>query len=237
MYNFDTSGNASVIVRATGLTNLLGVAYAEDDIVAIYENVDYQLEFNYSGNKDVTAGSKTLLNFNSMSPKCIILKPQALTHSVFTFLAAEKVSDVNVDVPIIERFTTNVNGEYFLNNIPNQSKSLFIKNESRVNQSGYIVDYTTGKVTLLTGNTPYIAMYYIQQPIIVGYKMNKTETPYFKIELVGNLNINGVSKQMIIKMPKVSLNISTAIDFESQSIAATSLDFTIINGDMQVIYY
>lgn len=237
MYNFDTSGNATIIVRAISLTNLLGIQYAEDDVVAMYENVDYQLEFNYAGNKDVSVGSKNLLNFNSMSPKCIIIKPQALTHSVFTFLAAEKVADQNVEIPIIERFTTNVNGEYFLNNIPMQSKSLFIKNDARVNQTGYSVNYTTGQITGLTASTSYIAMYYIQQTVIVGYKMNKTETAYFKIELVANLNINGISKQMILKIPKVSLNISTPIDFESQSIAATSLDFTIINGDMQVIYY
>jgi hypothetical protein len=237
MFNFDTSGNATVIVRASQLTNLLGLNYQENDIVAIFNNVDYEFEFNYDGNKEVTRGSKTLLNFNTMSPKCIILKPQALTSSVFMFLAAEKVTDENIFVPIVEQIRTDSSGAVFLNNIPANNQPLFIKNTDRENVTGFTVSYETGQVTGLANTTNYIAFYYISRPVISGFKMNKTELPYFKMEVIGSLNINGQSKEMLIKIPRISLNIATMLEFQSQSIASTSLDFTILNGDAEVIYY
>jgi hypothetical protein len=36
-----------------------------------------------------------------------------------------------------------------------------------------------------------------------GFKMNKTELPYFKMEVIGSLNINGQSKEMLIKIPRI----------------------------------
>jgi hypothetical protein len=237
MFNFDASGNATIIVRATRLINLLGVSYEEDDVVAVFNNVDYEFEFNYDANKDITKGSKTILNYNSMSPKCIVIKPQSLTTSVFTFLAAEKITDQNTYIPIIESIRTDSSGAVFLNNIPTIVKPLFVKETNKQNVTGYQVNYETGQVTGLSNIKDYIVFYYITRPIISGYKMNKTETPYFKLEVVGSLNINGQSKSMLIKAPRVSLNVATMLEFQSQTIASTSLDFTIINGDAEVIYY
>lgn len=237
MFNFDTSGNATVIVRANQLTNLLGLQYQENDVVAIFNNVDYDLEFNYDGNKEITRSSKTLLNFNTMSPKCIILKPQALTSSVFMFLAAQKITDENIFVPIVEQIRTDSDGAVFLNNIPANNEPLFIKNINRENVAGFTVNYENGQVTGLANTTNFIALYYISRPVISGFKMNNTELPYFKMEVIGSLNINGQSKEMLIKIPKISLNIATMLEFQSQGIASTSLDFTIINGDAEVIYY
>lgn len=237
MFNFDASGNATVIIRASQLTNLLGVNYEENDIVAVFNNVDYEFEFNYSGGKEVTRSSKTLLNFSTMSPKCIILKPQALTSSIFMFLAAEKITDANTYVPIVEQARTDNSGAVFLDNIPANNQPFFIKNTNRENVTGFTVNYETGQVTGLANTTDYIVFYYIVRAVVSGYKMNNTELPYFKMEVVSSLNINGQSKQMLIKMPKISLNIATMLEFQSQSIASTSLDFTIINGDADVIYY
>lgn len=237
MFNFDASGNATVIVRANQLTNLLGTNYQENDIVAVFNNVDYEFEFNYDGNKEVTRGSKALLNFNTMSPKCIILKPQSLTSSVFMFLAAEKITDANIFVPIVEQARTDNSGTVFLNNLPVNGQPFFVKNLNRENVTGFTVNYETGQITGLGNLTDYIVFYYLSRAVLSGFKMNKTELPYFKMEVISSLNVNGQSKQMLIKLPKISLNIATMLEFQSQSIASTSLDFTIINGDADVIYY
>ena len=67
--------------------------------------------------------------------------------------------------------------------------------------------------------------------------MGKVEIPYFKIEIIGKNNINGISREMLITIKKVSLNVASVLEFAQNRLASTELTFNIIDADLDVIYY
>lgn len=236
MYSYETSGNVIIIIRALQQTNLMGVNYAAGDVVTVFENAYFSLNFE-NNNKVITQGAKNMLNYNTMNLDRVVIEPKSLTHTAYNFIAAKYYDTGNILVPVKENIASDSSGNVFLNFIPVNSKPLFIKNSDKVNVTGYSVDYTTGQITGLTANTNYICFYYRQEERLVSYDLKEASTPYFTIEILGQNNINNVSRQMLINIPKASIDIKTMMDFKDEQITAIQLNFIVIDGIATIDYY
>lgn len=236
MYQFETSGNSLILIRAISATNLLGVSYAAGEVVAFFDNGYFSLGFQ-NNNKIISQGSINLMNYNSMALDRITIRQKSLSYSFYNFIAAKKTEDQNILIPIKEDFTTDSSGTAFLIRTPSNLKPLFIKNQSNAVVTGYAVDYSTGQITGLANSTKYSAYYYYVDVSLIGFELNKIETPYFQIEISGENNVNGVSRYIFIDIPKASINIQTLLDFSKNNLAASELVFTIIDGVAKVTYY
>jgi hypothetical protein len=236
MYQFESSGNARVLIRALSEVNLLGVTYAANDIVAVFEQAYFTLGF-FSNTKSITKSPSTILNYNQMSLQSINIEPKSLSYSHYNFIGTNKITDEIIYVPVKELITTDINGSVFFTRTPVNLKTVFIKNSNLVNVTGYIVDYTTGQVTGLTPNTSYTAFYYYQDVSLISYELNEASTPYFKIEITGMNNVNGTSRYMFLEIPRASIDIQPTLTFTQDNLATTGLKFTVIDGKAKVIYY
>jgi hypothetical protein len=236
MYNFESSGNASIVIKATSSINILGVNYVEGDVVAIFDNAFFNLGFR-NNNKGITQGAKNLLNFNTMALDSIEIEAKSLSYSYYNFIAVNKIHDQDFLAPVKEKINSDENGMAFFNRIPSNSKPVFIKNTNLENQTGYTIDYTTGQITGLAANENFISFYYYPEVSLVSYGLEKVETPYFKIEITGENNVNGISRFMFIEIPKASINIQTTLNFTQNNLTAPDLIFSIIDGLGKVIYY
>lgn len=236
MYQFESSGNASIVIKATSSINILGVSYVEGDVVAVFDNAFFNLGFR-NNNKGITQGPKNLLNFNTMALDSIEIEAKSLSYSYYNFIAVSKLHDENFFAPIKEKISSDESGIAFFNRIPTNQKPVFIKNASLQNQTGYTIDYATGQITGLAAGQDFVAFYYYPEVSLVSYGLEKVETPYFKIEITGENNVNGVSRFMFIEIPKASINIQTMLNFTQNNLTAPDLLFSIIDGLGKVIYY
>jgi hypothetical protein len=236
MYQFESSGNARVLIRALSTVNLLGVTYAANDIVASFEQAYFTLNF-LSNTKSVTKSPNTILNYNNMSIQSINIEPKNLSYSHYNFIATNKVIDEVIYVPVKEPLTADVSGNAFFTRTPIESKGVFIKDSTLLNVTGYTIDYNTGQVTGLSGNTNYIVFYYYQDIGLISYELSEASTPYFKIEITGANNVNGVSRYMLLEIPRASIDIQPTLTFTQDNLATTGLKFTVIDGKAKVIYY
>lgn len=235
MYQINSSGNAKIIIRTLNSIDILGVSYAANDVIAYFDKTNFNIVFQ-NANKNIDQGSKILLNYNVMSPKTITINPLGLNHSILNFIAAEKASNINIAIPAKEDLLTDINGSVFLKNIPLQTKEIYVKDVNRLNKT-FSVDYTTGVISGLTASSSYTCFYYYEQANIATYKIDKISTPYFSIEIIGQNNINDISRNMLIFIPKVSINIMPTLNFEQDKSTAIGLDFLIIDGLATINYY
>jgi hypothetical protein len=127
MYQFDSSGNSKIIIRATTNVNLLGVAYAADDVVATFENAFFELSF-INNNKSINQSSITLLNYNVMNLDSITIEAKNLSYSHYNFMATNRFLDQNILIPIKETIKSDSSGVAFFTRIPVNIKPVFIKN-------------------------------------------------------------------------------------------------------------
>jgi hypothetical protein len=236
MYSYESAGNVTIIIRALHQTNLMGVNYEAGDVVSVFENAYFSLRFA-NNNKQITQGSKTILNYNNMSVDSIMIDPKSLTHTAYNFLAANYNNSGNILVPMKENIVSDQTGLVFLNYIPTNQKKLFIKNDARENVAGYTVDYTTGQITGLAANTKYICFYYRVEEKLSTYNLKEVQTPYFEIEITGQNNINNVSREMLINIPKASIDIAALMEFKEEQITAIQLKFIVIDGIATINYY
>jgi hypothetical protein len=205
-------------------------------VVAIFDNAYFNLNFR-NQNKSITKGPINILNFNTAALESIDIEPKALSYSYFNFIAAAKSGDQNIFIPVKESITTDNSGTVFLIRVPIQSKGIIIKDSLNVNATGYTVDYTTGQITGLSNSTTYTAYYYFQDVSLIGFDLKEVRTPYFKIEIIGENNINGVSRNMFIEIPRASVDISTILDFKDDMLTSPEMRFKILDGEATIIYY
>jgi hypothetical protein len=236
MYSIDSSGNVQILIRATDTVTLMGIQYNTNDVVAIFDNAYFALNFN-NQNKNITKGPINILNYNTAAVESIDIDPKSLSYNYFNFIAAAKSADQNVYVPVKESITTDTSGTVFLIRVPVQTKGIIIKNSTNTNVTGYTVDYTTGQITGLANSTTYTAYYYFQDVSLVGFTLKEVRTPYFKIEIIGENNINGVSRNMFIEIPRASVDITTVLDFKDDMLVAPEMRFRILDGEATIIYY
>jgi len=236
MYSFESSGNVTIIIRALQPTDLMGVNYQAGDVVTVFENAYFALQFA-NNNKPITQGSKTMLHYNVMNLDSVVIDPKSLTHSSYNFISGKSKNSGNIYIPIKENISSNENGNCFLNFTPTNDKSIFIKNNERENVSGYVVDYTTGQITGLENNKNYVCFYYRLEERLVTYELDQISLPYFTIEILGQNNINNVSREMLITIPKASININTIMEFKEDQITAIQLTFIVIDGNAVINYY
>jgi hypothetical protein len=236
MYQFESSGNANIIVRATGTVNLLGITYTENDIVAVFNNAYFDLGFA-SNNKPISQNPITLLHYNVMNLDTITIEPKNLSYSHFNFMATNKIIDETVYIPMQEKITSDATGVAFSTRIPVNLKSVFIKTSDLSNATGYTIDYTTGQISGLSNNTTYTIFYYYEDVGLISYELDKVETPYFRIEITGENNVNGISRFIYLEIPKTSISIQPTLSFTQDTIATAELEFKVIGGKAKVIYY
>jgi hypothetical protein len=236
MHQYESSGNVRILIKAINPVTLLGIAYQIGDVVAIFENAYFVLDF-VNNNKSVTQSSVNLMNYNVMNLDSIMIEPKNLSYSFYNFIGVKKLVDGNFFAPQKEELKTDSAGTVFLTRIPTNQKELFIKNTSMENVTGYTVDYSTGYITGLSNNTNYVVFYYYQETGLISYDLEKIETPYFKIEITGENNVNGISRYMMIEIPKVSINIKPRLNFTQDNLAAPDLNFKVIEGKAKVTYY
>lgn len=236
MYSIESSGNVTIMIKAIQATNLMGVTYQPGDVVALFENAYFSLQFN-DNNKPISQSSKTLLHYNIMSLMKVMIEPKSLTHTAFNFLAAGFTNTGTINVPIKEQISSDNSGNAFLNYIPTNAKPLFIKNSDKQNVTGYTVDYTTGQITGLAVDSNFLCFYYYQEERLVSYDLKEVSTPYFLVEITGQNNINNVAREMLITIPKASIDVSTLMEFKLDQITAVQLDFVVVDGAATIDYY
>lgn len=236
MYNIDSAGNVNIFVKAIDAINLMGVNYAAGEIIATFENAYFTLNFS-NQNKNITKGPVNILNFNTMAIDSITIDPKSLSYNHFNFIASSKSADQNIYIPVKESITTDSTGVVFLIRTPIQSRGVIIKNSSNQTVTGYTIDYNTGQISSLGNSTTYTAYYYFQDISLVGFNLKEIRTPYFKIEITGENNINGVSRFMYIDIPRASIDIATVLDFKNDMLVAPEMNFKILNGEASIIYY
>jgi hypothetical protein len=236
MYSFESAGNVTIIIRALQQTNLMGVNYQPGDVVSVFDNAYFSLKFN-NNNKTITQGALNRLHYNSMILDTVIIEPKSLTHSSYNFIASKYKDTGNIYIPVKESISSNQAGTSFLNFVPTQDKTVFIKDQNKANISGYTIDYTTGEITGLTQNTNYICFYYRVEELLISYDLNEVSIPYFSIEIIGQNNINNISREMLITIPKAAIDINTMMEFKEDQITAIQLNFIVIDGNAAINYY
>jgi hypothetical protein len=236
MYSYESAGNVTIIIRALNQINLLGTSYAKDDVVAVFDNAYFSLNY-VNNNKSVTQGSKTLLHYNIMNLGSITIDPKSLTHTAYNFLASKSTDSGSMLVPIKETKTADNSGVIFLNYIPTNTKPFFLKDKDKKNVTGYTVDYNTGQITGLVQNESYICFYYRLQERLMTYEINEVSTPYFLIEIIGQGNINNISREMLITIPKAAIDIKTIMEFKEDQLTAFQLNFIVVEGIATISYY
>jgi len=236
MYQFESSGNAQILIRATVPTTLMGISYAANDIVALFDNAYFELSFK-NNNKVVTQSPMNILNYNTMTIDRIRIEPKSLSYSHYNFMSTNRIIDETIYVPVSEKLKTDASGIVFFTRIPVNTKPVFIKNTSLVNVTGYTVNYTTGQITGLSALANYTVFYYYQEIGLISYELEKVETPYFKIEITGDNNVNGVSRKIFLEIPTASVSIQPVLSFTQDNIATTNLEFLVIGGKAKVVYY
>lgn len=236
MYKIESSGNVNILIRATEAINLMGVDYAANEVVASFNNAYFALNFR-NQNKNITKGPINILNFNTIAADSIDIDPKSLDYSYFNFIAASRSADQAIYIPETESITTDGSGVVFLIRVPIQSKGVIIKNAANETVTGYTVDYSTGQITGLGNSTSYTAYYYFEDVSLIGFSLKEVRTPYFKIEIKGENNINGVSRFMYIEIPRASIDISTTLEFRDDALTAPEIRFLILDGEASIIYY
>jgi hypothetical protein len=233
---FDNAGNADILIRAASNMTLLGQTYQTGDVVSFFENAFFNISF-VNANKLITQGAKNLLHYNSMAPSSLTIENKSLKKSSYNFLAVSKSEDIQISVPVKESILSSNAGAVFLTRVPVNTKPLFIKNSNSQNITGYTVDYTTGQITGLANSTAYTCYYYYQDVDLISYSLEKVETPYFHIEILGDGNVNGVSRKVFIDIPKGSIDVQSLIEFSRNKIASADIVFGIIDGKATITYY
>jgi hypothetical protein len=236
MYKIDNAGNVNIFIKAIDAVSLMGVSYAAGEVIATFENAYFALNFS-NQNKNITKGPINILNFNTMAVESITIDPKSLNYNHFNFIASSKSADQNIYVPVKESITTDSSGAVFLIRIPVQAKGVIVKNSSNQTVTGYTIDYGTGRITGLGNSITYTAYYYFQDVSLVGFTLKEIRTPYFKIEITGENNINGVSRFMFIEIPRASIDIATVLDFKNDMLVAPEMNFKILDGEASIIYY
>lgn len=236
MFQFESSGNAQILIKATSTINLLGITYAANDIVAVFENAFFELSFK-NNNKVVSQSPINLLNYNVMVIDRIRIEPKNLSFSHYNFMSTNKILDQVLQIPVKEKLKTDNSGTVFFTRIPVNTKPVFIKNASLVNAAGFTVDYNTGQVTGLSVLTDFTVFYYYEEIGLISYELDKVETPYFKIEITGDNNVNGISRKIFLEIPTASISIQPVLSFTQDNIATTNLEFLVIGGKAKVVYY
>lgn len=235
MYTFDTYGNVQIFVRAYSNMNIMGKSYVKDDIIAVFNNADFDIVFG-ADKKLATQGAKNLLGFSSVMPQTVTIRPQLMSHSLYNFVATSSVDTGVVNIPIIENATSDNAGQILLNYFPMSSAFFKIVLDSTL-VTGYTVDYDTGLIAGLEADKNYEVTYYTSHSILIGYMINKLETPYFYLEIMGQNNINGISRNIFIKIPKVAYELNSIMEFQDRIGVSSSLYFNVINAQIQIIYY
>jgi hypothetical protein len=236
MYQFATAGNVTIIIRAIAPIHLLGTDYQTNDVIAYFEHANFVFDFQ-NINKNIKASAQTLLSFNVMAPESITIQPKLITHNLFNFIAARKLLNTEiVAIPITTKMSADENGEILLQYLPTSDKELWIKNQNRINVDAN-VNYSNGLITNLVALENYLIFYYTYQDVIIAYSLEKVELPYFKIEILGKTNINGLSRDMLITIPRAALEIQDNLKFEADRLADLELKFHIIKGEASIVYY
>jgi hypothetical protein len=233
---FDNAGNADILIRAASNMTILGQTYEVGDVVSVFENAFFNISF-VNANKLISQGAKNLLHYNSMAPSTLSIESKSLKASSYNFMAISKTQDANINIPVKEQILTDNSGTAFLTRIPTNTKPIFIKNSILVNVSGYTVDYTTGQITGLPNATSYTVYYYYIDIDLISYTLEKVETPYFEIDILGEGNVNGVSRKLYINIPLASIDIQSLIEFARNKVASADIVFGIMNGKAIVTYY
>jgi hypothetical protein len=237
MYIYDSSGNVTILIKAISNIDLLGNSYKEGDVIAFFENSYFELQFT-NNNKTITKSPINLLHYNSISVSSILIHPKSVSHNLYSFIAASKKQDENILIPLKEEINTDSTGVAFFTRVPTNLKHLEIKDYlTRETITGYVVDYNTGQISGLQQSKKYLAFYYAPDISLISYDLKEVKTPYFKIEITGDNNTNGITRKMVLTLPKVSADLTTMLEFKQEALASADLRFIVIDGEASIVYY
>jgi hypothetical protein len=74
--------------------------------------------------------------------------------------------------------------------------------------------------------------------ITISLAIKDLELDYdVQIEILGDGNVNGISRKVLINIPKASIDVQTLIEFAKNKIASADIVFGIIDGMATITYY
>lgn len=229
---FQITGDVNVVIRAIAPTNINGITYQTNEVIT---NFTGDVVVNYN---DITAVSRTNKNElakNDVFADSMQITPKIMNEGLYNLIGKKLPS--NTKAPLIKKETSDAEGKIFLNRTLDDSFFMVKKDLQTI--SGYSVDYESGVISGLDADTEYrISAYQIIPQTVASYSFENMPLPYFMIELVGAGNINNVSKNFLLRIPKVNINSAPQLNFDNESIVNVMLTANIINSqELELHYY
>lgn len=228
------SGNAMVIIKAADNYRVNNRNYIKGQVITTIKDASFLIDYN-SLNK--TALSKTLnLAFTDFEPRSLTITQKNINRSLADLLFNEKNTNAEFNIPQVEYNKTDISGSIMLN-YPAKEDSIFVYNENRDLVTTFIAA-ENGLIEGLEPHTEYFISYYIKNAQLgTLYSVQKNQLPYFLIEILNEGNIDNTGRNMIITIPKASLEINPSLNFNSGEILGIPLTFNILDGKMFLGFY
>jgi hypothetical protein len=228
---FQMTGDVNVIIRALGPTTINGSSYIAKEVIT---NFTGDVTLSYVDNTSLARTDKTELAKNDVFANSMRIIPKQLNEGLYN-LIGKKLPNSTV-TPIIKKETSNGSGTILLNRTLDDSFIMLKKDDMVV--TGYTVDYANGSISGLENNTEYrISAYQSIANTQASYTFENVPIPYVMIELVGSGNINNLSKNYLVRIPKASINSAPELTFDNESIVNITLDVNILNSDDVELHY
>ena len=228
---FQMTGDVNVVIRAIAPTTINGIAYQTNEVITNFTG-DVVVSYN-----DVTATARTNKNElakNDVFANSMQISPKIMNEGLYNLIGKKLPS--NTKAPLIKKETSDTEGKIFLNRTLDDS-FIMVTEDSQI-VSGYTVDYETGIISGLNADTEYrISAYQLISQTVASYSFENVPLPYFMIELVGAGNINNVSKNFLVRVPKASINSAPQLNFDNESIVNVILTANIINSNELELHY
>ena len=234
MFNnyFNTSGKAKILIKAASNGTIAGKNYVEGQVIT--KILDASFTINYESLGKSAVGKTYFMGYNDFEARTLNIMSQNVNNTLADLLFTKKEVNVNYLVTELESQSTDTNGTFILNNIPHSGTMIY--NSARDLVTGFTVD-SDGVVTGLSSNTDYYASYKVQKQFDYLYSAGKNSLPYFSIEIQNEANVGNAGKNMVINIPKASLEINPNLNFNAGEITSLELIFHIINAEMFIGFY
>lgn len=235
----NTTGKADIIIRAYSNFGAAKKTFKKGQPITILKDISYNLSF-HSENREMRAGIKNLGAFSNYAPYQISIEPVNITRSLASILYTEKISSKTFFLPINEIQESDETGTIYLNE-RNNDGSISDKEVFVLDNVGELVlaavDYVEGKISDLDAKKLYHIAYYIESDLEFGYKLGKTNAPYFSLEIINRDDYGSQGINTFIYIPKTSLLIDPELNFDKDNITNISLIFNILDEDIEMIFH
>jgi hypothetical protein len=228
---FQMTGDVNVVIRAIAPTTINGITYQINEVIT---NFTGDVIVGYEDSTSLARTNKNELSKNDVFANSMQISPKIMNEGLYNLIGKKLPS--NTKAPIIKKETSDAQGKIFLNRTLDESFIMITENSQVV--SGYDVDYETGVISDLNADTEYrISAYQLISQTVASYSFENVPLPYFMIELVGAGNINNVSKNFLVRVPKASINSAPQLNFDNESIVNVILTANIINSNELELHY